>query len=178
MNNNLKIKIKNRTTPKINILDKKLYDIKVDDIKFDDINIKLEDIKLEDNKLDDNKLDDIKLDDIKLEDIKLEEKNKFDGGLKLNLTKKPQNSPLLSIHEYIYKSLQQGMSFSNMRSMWEKYEKNNVNALLIKSHNLNFEIFREIAERILETYEPYQISITPHRNFIHIENSELKDLVI
>lgn len=95
--------------------------------------------------------------------------------LKLNLVKKDKNSPLLSIQNFIYDQLREKHQV-NIKKLWEKYEKNSVHSLLIERHELNYNIFREISEQILDTFEPYHIIISP-ASYPMNRNHEKIDLI-
>lgn len=102
------------------------------------------------------------------------------GGLKLKLVRKDRNSPILSIQKFIYQQLKSEQQISDLRKLWSKYEKMSIHSLIIKHHELDYEIFRQITEEILETFEPYQVEIRPIYcpDIKRISNQDLVDRVV
>lgn len=110
--------------------------------------------------------------------IKLNLKNQ--NNLKLSLIKKDRNSPFLSIQKFIHQQIKDQSQIADLRKLWAIYEKQTAHSIIIKNHEINYNIFREIAENILETLEPYQIQVSP----IYLQKSprvslaDLKDYVL
>jgi hypothetical protein len=100
------------------------------------------------------------------------------GAIKLNLVRKPTISPLLSIQTYIYNNIRDNIPLDNIRELWDKYEKQSIHSSLIQIHNLDYEIFKDIAMTILDSITPYQISIRPDYGYDtgpRISNHDLID---
>jgi hypothetical protein len=97
----------------------------------------------------------------------LTDSSKFVGGnsIKLNLVRKPTISPLLSIQSYIYENIRNNIPVDNVRELWDKFQKQSIYSSLIQIHNLDFDIFRDIAMTILDSITPYQITITPDTRY-------------
>jgi len=103
------------------------------------------------------------------------------GNIKVNLVRKLKNSPILSIQNYIYQNLRNENQLSDLKSIWEKYQKLPLNSTIIKNHQIDYDSFRRIAEQILQTLEPYSINIDPvqiDQNQPKITNYDLIDLVL
>lgn len=102
------------------------------------------------------------------------------GGLKLKLVRKDRNSPILSIQKFIYQQLKSEQQISDLQKLWSKYEKMSIHSLIIKRHELDYEVFRQITEEILETFEPYQVEIRPIYcpDIKRISNHDLVDRVL
>lgn len=98
------------------------------------------------------------------------------NNLKLKLVRKDQNSPMLSIQKFIYQQLKTQEPISDLKKLWNKYEKLNAHSLIIKKHEINYSVFREIVEQILETFEPYQISVKAVY-YKHTEQITADDLI-
>lgn len=81
-------------------------------------------------------------------------KQKNKENLKIRLIKKDRNSPLLSISNYLleYLKFHQITTKLDFSKLWQKYQKSSSNSLIIKYHHIDFNIFTEIAEQILQTY--------------------------
>jgi hypothetical protein len=87
------------------------------------------------------------------------------NSIKLNLVRKPTVSPLLSIQSYIYENIRNNIPVDNVRELWDKFQKQSIYSSLIQIHNLDFDIFRDIAMTILDSITPYQITITPDTRY-------------
>ncbi|MEX0595367.1 MAG: hypothetical protein WD512_02625 [Candidatus Paceibacterota bacterium] len=110
--------------------------------------------------------------------------SKFVGGgvggnsIKLNLIRKPTISPLLSIQSYIYENIRNNNPVDNIRELWDKFQKQSIYSSLIQIHNLDFDIFKDIAMTILNSITPYQITITPDTRYDmgpRLSNNDLID---
>jgi hypothetical protein len=100
------------------------------------------------------------------------------NSIKLNLVRKPTVSPLLSIQSYIYENIRNNIPVDNLRELWDKFQKQSIYSSLIQIHNLDFDIFRDIAMTILNSITPYQITITPDTRYDmgpRISNHDLID---
>jgi hypothetical protein len=88
--------------------------------------------------------------------------------LTLKLTRKDKNSPILSIQNFIYRHILYDPDHKNNKSkasifgQWLKYSSIESNESLIKNHKLTYSKFKEIAENVYHSIEPYDISIQPN----------------
>jgi hypothetical protein len=100
-------------------------------------------------------------------------------SITLKLVKKDRNSPILSIQNFIYRSLNTQTTVE-LDKMWTKYQSAESHTLLIKEHKLDYESFKMIAEKVLETYEPYEVFLQPntYRDQARVKHDELKPLII
>ena len=83
----------------------------------------------------------------KIKNVPTATKKKFN----LNITKKPSNSPLLSIETFL-KTMKLPIPIdSDFKQLWNKYQKQSIHSLIIEKHNLTPEYFQEVAEVLIAT---------------------------
>jgi len=117
--------------------------------------------------------------DDKLEDGSYLNKPSNMGSIKLKLVRKPTASPILSIQSYIYNNIRENNPVDNIRELWDKYQKQSIHSSLIQIHKLDFDIFKDIADTILESITPYKIQIRPDLRYDmtpRISNDDLIDI--
>lgn len=97
------------------------------------------------------------------------------SNITLKIVKKDKNSPFLSIQTYIQRSLINNQQPIDVRHSWNKYKMLEAHSLLIKNHKIDYLIFKEIAETILESYQAYHLDLQPDyiKSSIKIDNNDL-----
>ena len=119
--------------------------------------------------------------DVNLDITKEHMEGKRAGPIKVNLTRKPRCSPLLSIQQFIYRTIRDNNQITSVRELWDKYRKQTIHSTIIKLHDIDYEIFRDIARTILDTLEPYQITISPaigYDMYPKLSNYDLVDYIL
>lgn len=81
------------------------------------------------------------------------------GKLTLKLTKKDKNSPLLSISNYIKRFMIHNKSRPDVKTLWKAYYNSSSNDVLIRTHNITYDVFVEIANSILESYDQFEVKV-------------------